>query len=527
MSEEGALKALTINGAKMLHLDDRLGSLAKGKDADFAVLSGPPFSVYSQVLETWIDGVKVFDRTKQLDWSYQTGGFALADRTKLPPVPPLPKPLPVVAAPKPPARHGNLDGAPARFAVLAGRLHTVGHGTISDGIVVVKDGKIEFAGKRTELPFKLPDDLPIVSAAVVTPGLIDAHSVVPLSGSVNIPADQDQDEMSDPNQADLRVLDAFNPNEPLLEFLRQNGVTVVHAVPGRNNVIAGQTGIFRTAGRSAEAMALRFPAGILVNLGETPKSAYPNKLPTTRMGTAALLRNAFSQAQAHARKVAAAKSDDKKAAPNAKLEALGLALERKVPVIFAAHRADDLATALRLAKEFDLKARLDLATEGYLMADVIAAAKVPVVVHPTMQRPGSLETYQSQLCNAWVLSGKNIPLAIGTGFEGYVPKTRSLRHEAAIAMAHGLGHDRALAAVTLDAAKILGIDQQYGSLEIGKVADLVLYDGDCFEHSTHVTHTILGGRVVFDRAEYLKLPFERRALPLVNGGGGGCCLFEW
>ncbi len=527
MSEDAALKSLTINGAKMLHLGDRLGSLAKGKDADFAVLSGAPFSVYTQVLETWIDGVKVFDRVKPLDWSYQTGGFALADRTKLPPAPALTKPLPAVLAPKLPEKRGKFEGEPARYAVLAGRLHTVGKGTISDGIVVVKDGRIEYAGKTADLPFKLPNDLPILTAAVVTPGLIDAHSVVPLSGSLNIGADQDQDEMSDPNQADLRVQDAFNPNEPLLEFLRQNGVTVIHAVPGRMNVIAGQTGIFRTAGRGVEAMTLRFPAGILVNLGETPKSAYPNKLPTTRMGTSALVRTVFAQAGAHARKVAAAKGDDKKPAPNAKLEALGLALARKIPVIFAAHRADDLATALRLAKEFDLLARLDLATEGYLMADELAAAKVPVVVHPTMQRPGSMETYQSQLCNAFVLASKKIPLAIGTGFEGYVPKTRSLRHEAAVAMAHGLGHDRALAAVTLDAAKILGIDDRFGSLEVGKVADLVLYDGDCFEHSTHVTNTILGGRVVFDRAEYLKLPFERRALPLVNGGAGGCCLGEW
>jgi imidazolonepropionase-like amidohydrolase len=527
MSEDAALKALTINGAKMLHLDDRLGSLAKGKDADFAVLSGSPFSVYTQVLETWIDGAKVFDRGKQLDWSYQTGGFALGDRTKLPVPPPLVKPQDQVVAPALPRKYTPLEGAPRSFAVLAGRLHTVANGVITDGIVLVKDGKIEYVGKTSDLPMKLPSDLPMVSAAVVTPGLIDAHSVVGLSGSINVPADQDQDELSDPNQADLRVLDGFNPSEPLLEFLRQNGVTVVHAVPGRMNVIAGQTGVFRTAGRGAEAMALGFPAGILVNLGETPKASYPNKLPTTRMGTAALVRNAFTQAQAHARKVAAAKGDDKKPAPNAKLEALGLALERKVPVIFSAHRADDLSTALRLAKEFDLKARLDLATEGYLMADAIAEAHVPVVVHPTMQRPGSPETLQSHLCNAAVLAGKKVPLAIGTGFEGYVPKSRSLRHEAAIAMAHGLGHDRALAAVTLDAAKLLGIDDRFGSLEVGKVADLVLYDGDCFEHTTHVTHTILGGRLVFDRAEYLKLPFERRALPLVNGGGVGCCLFDW
>src|SRR5262249_15112270 len=133
----------------------------------------------------------------------------------------------------------------------------------------------------------------------------------------------------------------------------------------------------------------------------------------------------------------------------------------------------------------------------------------------------------SQLCNASVLASKKIPLAIGTGFEGYVPKSRSLRHEAAMAAVHGLGHARALSAVTLDAAKILGNDDRFRSLEVGKVADLVLYDGDCFEHATHVTYTIVDGKIVWERGDYLKLPFERRALPLVNGGWGGCCLGEW
>jgi imidazolonepropionase-like amidohydrolase len=162
------------------------------------------------------------------------------------------------------------------------------------------------------------------------------------------------------------------------------------------------------------------------------------------------------------------------------------------------------------------------------MADRIAEAKTPVVVHPTMQRPAEMETFNSHLCNAAVLADHKIPLAIGTGFESYVPKTRVVRHEAGMAMVNGLGFDRALSAITLDAAKILGIDERFGSLEPGKVADIVLYDGDPFEHATQVTHTIQDGRVVYDRAEYLKLPFARRAMSVAGGGGwGGCCLGEW
>jgi imidazolonepropionase-like amidohydrolase len=526
MPEEAALKALTINPAQMLHLEDRLGSLEKGKDADFVVLSGPPFSVYTQVLETYIDGVRIFDRSRHKDWAYQTGGFALAEPDRLPkPPPPVSllddrsKRVDLSIPPGAPPANGN----PNRLVVFAGRIHTVATAPIIDGAILIEDGKFRYVGPRAQ--FKYPEGTPVLTAREVTPGLIDAHTVVGLSGKVNVPADQDQDEMSDPNQADLRVLDSFNPNEPLLQFVCQQGVTIVNALPGRANVIAGQTGIFRTRGRTAEQMTVRFPAGVLVNLGEVPKQSYPNRMPTTRMGTANLVRNALTQAQGNSRKRRTT-AEEKQPPRSLKLEALEPVLEKKLPLIISAHRADDIATALRLTKEFQLRAILDLATEGYLIADTIAEAKVPVVVHPTMQRVGSMETFHSHLGNAAALADRKIPVALGTSFEGYVPKTRVLRHEAAIAMVHGLGFDRVLRAITLDAARILEIDGAYGSIETGKVADLVLYDGDPFEHTTHVLNTVMNGRVVYDRAEYLKIPFTRRALPLV-GGEVGCCMGAW
>ncbi len=304
---------------------------------------------------------------------------------------------------------------------------------------------------------------------------------------------------------------------------------MVHALPGRANVIAGQTGVFRTSGLTVDKMTLRFPAGLLVNLGESAKRGSGGKPPTTRMATAGIVRSAFAQGIDYTRKKAVAKTEDKKPAFSAKNEALALALDRKIPVLFAANRADDIQTGLRLADEFHLDARIELATEGYLLADRLAAAKVPVVVHPTMQRIGSsMETLNSFAGNAAVLADKKVPLAIGSGFEGYVPKTRVVRYEAAMAMVNGLGRDRALAAITLDAAKILHIDDRFGSLEVGKEADLVLYDGDPFEYKTHVTHTLAGGRVVWNRAEYLKLPYSRRALMLSGAGGNeGCCLGQW
>jgi len=193
------------------------------------------------------------------------------------------------------------------------------------------------------------------------------------------------------------------------------------------------------------------------------------------MATANIVRTAFSKAKEYARKKSAAGDDAVKLPPvDLKAEGLEPALAGKVPVYFSAHRADDILTGLRLADEFHVKPVLALATEGYLIADEIAAAKVPVVVHPTMQRIGSsMETLNSFLGNAAALADRKVPVTICTSFEGYVPKTRVLRYEAGVAAVNGLGFDRALRAVTLDAAKLLGIDDRFGSIEVGKAADLV------------------------------------------------------
>jgi imidazolonepropionase-like amidohydrolase len=517
---EEALKAVTINPARALHLDHQIGSLEKGKDADFAVLSGEPFSVYTRVLETYIDGKRVFRLADEKDRLYQMGGFAFGDRTKIPAAKPLLKPLPAVKKPATPAKSPDVTATAKTVLILAGRLFPVAKGPMENGAVLVQEGKIVAVGPRSSL--KVPPGTPVISAESVTPGLIDAHSSVPLTGEYNIAADQDADERSDPDQADLRVLDAFNPSEPLLRFLLEQGVTVVHACPGRENVIAGVTGVFRTHGAQAESMVLRFPQSLLFNLGEAPKETYKGQRPGTRMGTAAIIRKAFTDAVNYRRKREHPKAGEPPLDTNLKLESLQAALDRKVSVLFCAQKADDLMTAMRLINEFHLYGRLALAAEAYLVTDQIAAAKIPVIVHPTMQRVESMETLNSYLGNAAALADAKIPLAIGSGFEDYVPKTRVVRMEAAIAMVYGLGRDAALRAITLDAARILGIDAQYGSLEPGKVADLVLYDGDPFEHATHVTTVFVGGRLVYDRSTRKRVPVSQRTY--LSSPEMPCCL---
>jgi len=519
MSESSALKAITLNAAKMMHLDHQLGTLEKGKDADFVILSGAPFSVYTQVLETYIDGQRHFQRGERRDWSYQSGGYDLRDLTLLPPTPAPQTPLKFVSPPDMKNSENGTRTSDKRI-IVAGRIHTATGEPLLDSVIMIEKGKITQVTPRKG--FMFPEGVPVLTVAEVTPGLIDAHTVVGLSGAMNIPADQDQDERSDPLQSELRVIDAFNPNEPLLEFLCREGVTTIHAMPGRVNVIAGQTGIFRTHGRSVEAMTVQFPAGLLVNLGEVPKESFKGKMPDTRMGTAQLIRKTFAEAQDYRTK--RAMEGDKKAPRSLKYEALMPMLEGKRPVYFSAHRADDLVTALRIAEEFKLQPVLSLATEGYLVSNEIQRSKAKVVVHPTMQRiASSMETVNSSTVNTLALQAKRIPFAICTAFEGYVPKTRMLRAEMSVAMSQGLGPNGALRAVTIDAAELLGIADRYGSIAVGKVADLVLFDGDPFENATHVQFTIMDGQIVYDRAEYLKLPFARRALAITGGGFGTCC----
>ena len=524
LSQELALKSITIHPAEVMRLDHRIGSLAAGKDADFAILSGPPFSIYTQVLATYIEGEKVFDRSDSRLARYQTGGFA-SPRDELVPAPAaIQKPVPL-----PPVRQNPQQAKPKEAAdaadshlIRVDRLYTVTGGTIDHAAVLIRNGKVAAVGKAGELA--VPAGVPVLSARAATPGLIDAFSAVPLAGAYNIPADQDGDEKSDPSQADLRVLDGFHPGEPLLDYLLSRGVTTVHACPGRRNAIAGQTGIFHTHGRSAEEMALVFPHAMLFNLGVAPKTSYEERRPLTRMGTAALIRQALVEAADYSRrqKQRDEEADGKPFQRSLAKQALADVLEKKIAPLFAAQQADDILTAMRIAKEFSLEPQLALAAEGYLLADELKATRIPVIVHPTMQRVGSLETFQTVLGNAAALADRGVLLAIGSGIESYVPKTRVVRFEAGMAMVHGLGFDRALAAVTIDAARILGIADEYGSIENGKVADLVLYDGDPFEHTTHVTHVMIRGRLVFDRARRRKIwgdDWQRLSLPRVP-----CCL---
>ena len=398
------------------------------------------------------------------------------------------------------------------IAVSGKTIHTVSQaGTIQDGVILIQDGRIAQVGPAAEV--MIPSEAERFAAEVITPGFIDAHSVVGLSGWHNVLADQDQDEITAPNQAELRAIDGFNPADPLLAYLLRHGVTVIQAGPGHGNPIGGQAGIFKTAGTTVEAMTIRFPSAMIFTLGESPKKVYGKRkhTPMTRMGTAAFIRQALTDAQVYAtqwQEYEAQETDTvekpeekKKKAPDRDLkkEALAAVVQGQFPVLITAHREDDILTALRIAQEFDLTLILDAATEGYLVAPEILQAGIPVIVHPTMQRIRSPETANTSLENAALLADAGIAIALQSGVEAYMPKTRLVLFEAAIAMVNGLGFERALRSITIDAARLLNIDKIVGSLDIGKDADLVLFDGNPFEYTSHIQAVILNGRTVYQR----------------------------
>ncbi|MEZ5354511.1 MAG: amidohydrolase family protein [Bryobacteraceae bacterium] len=375
----------------------------------------------------------------------------------------------------------------AQVAVRGGIVHTMAGEPIRDGVVLTRDGRIERVGPASSVA--IPAGYRTLQAKVVTPGLVDAHSVVGLTGYLNQPHDQDQTERSTAIQPELRAIDAYNPREPLVGYLRTYGITTVHTGHGPGPLVSGQTLIAKTAGDTVEQVLVADGVMVAATYGEAAVES-GSKSPGSRPKMIAMLRAELIRAQE-----AVAKGTGTSAARDLRQEIFQQLIRRETPLLVTVNRAHDIATVLRLGKEFNLRIVLDGAAEAHLLIDEIKASGYPVILHPTMARAGE-ETENLSMETASKLKAAGILFALQSGYEGYVPKTRVVLLEAAMAAANGLTFRDALASVTIDAARLLGIDRRVGSIEPGKDADLALYDGDPFEFTTHCTAVVLGGRVV-------------------------------
>ncbi len=407
----------------------------------------------------------------------------------------------------------------AQVAVRGAKVYTMVGPPIDDGMVIVRDGKIAAVGSASDL--RVPEGFRVLEAAVVTPGLVDAHSVVGLAGYLNQPQDSDQLERSAPLQPELRALDAYNVHERLVEWIRGFGVTTLHTGHAPGELISGQTMVVKTRGDSVEEAVLIETKMLAATLSTEARK--DDGSPGTRGKMVALLRAQLLKAQEYrTARVAAAKAQaeakdpedsqgvvpesdgaskgdsDAEALPrDLGLEVLARVLGGELPLLVTAHRAQDIASALRLAREFKFPLVLDGAAEAYLLIDEIKAAGAAVILHPTMARAHrDLENMSFE--TAATLRAAGIRVALQSGYESYVPKTRVVLFEAALLAANGLSPEEALETVTIDAARILGVDDRVGSLVVGKDGDLALYDGDPLEYTSHCIGVVIEGVVVSD-----------------------------
>lgn len=378
--------------------------------------------------------------------------------------------------------------ARAQQAVRADTVYTMtGDGPIVNGIVLVEGSTIAEVGPASEV--SVPDNATVHETSVVTPGLIDPRGTVGVSGLENVPADQDQLDTSAPMQPALRAIDAYNPREDLVTFVRKLGITTVHTGHAPGALISGQTATFSTTGGTVGEAVRDSLTTVAFTLGPDAEARFES--PGTRAKSVAMLRQELLNARA------AMDSDG----PETDLgqAVLQKVLRGEVPALITAHRAHDIQAALRLQEEFGFDLILDGASEAYLVTDEIKDADVPVILHPTMTRTGG-STQNAAFTTAGKLHDAGIPVAIQSSWEPYVPKTRIVLYEAAIAAANGLPRRAALASITRTPANILGLDD-VGTIATGQTADLALFDGDPLQYTTHVCTVLSGGQVVSDECK--------------------------
>ena len=369
----------------------------------------------------------------------------------------------------------------AQIAVKADTLWTMSGTPITNGVVLIKDGKIEAVGSASQI--RIPNGYKIVSAKVATPGLIDARTVVGLNGYLNQPHDQMALDGSAPIQPELRAIDAYDAREKLVGYLREHGITTIHTGHQPSALVSGQMMVVKTFGNTLEEVVVNPFSAISTTLGQSA-IASGGRSPGTRAKQIAMLRSELLKAKN-------AKPD---AARDLKIEAWKKVLAGEIPLLINVETSIDIMNAVRLSKEFGIKLIFEGASESYELIDQIKASGFPVIVHPPMARAtGDRENLSLETPGK--LKAAGIPIAFQSGHESYVPKTRVILFEAAMAVANGLSKEDAMSALTIDAARILGLESRIGSIAIGKDADIALFDGDPFEYTTHCTGTIVNGKL--------------------------------
>ncbi len=398
-----------------------------------------------------------------------------------------------------------------------GKIFTMAGKTYENGYILIDKGKIIETGNGSWEPGSRTcqseadkscdsSQLKIIDAKgrYVLPGFIDAHCHVGMWEDAVGFEGADGNEMTDPVTPHLRAIDGVYYKDRSFAEALEYGVTTAVTGPGSANVIGGQFAALKTYGNRLEDMILKEPVAMKVAFGENPKTVYGGnkKSPMTRMATAAILRENLIKARQYKQKLEDYYKDkEKNQKPDfdMKMEALLMVLNGEIPLKAHAHRADDILTAIRIAKEFNLKITLEHCTEGHLIKDILLEEGIPVVIGPSLSDRSKIELRNQSLKTPGILSKAGVKVAIMTDHP--VIPLKYLGLCAAMAVKEGMPEEDALKAITINAAEIAGISDRVGSIEAGKDADIVIFSGHPFEFRSKVDMTIINGSVVYERCE--------------------------
>ena len=378
-----------------------------------------------------------------------------------------------------------------------GKILTMAGKILEKGCVLIEDKKIVAVDKNIDISLNENDQVINAEGLLVMPGLIEAHCHIGITEEKKGTEGDDCNEVTDPLTPYVRGLDAINPLDPAFHNAIGAGITSVMTGPGSSNVVGGQFVFMKTHGRKIDEMAILAPAAMKVSFGENPKAIYKelNMPPATRMGIASLLREELFRAVKYKKEKDKSTKKNKDFDEDFRLEPWIPVLNREIPLKAHVHRTDDILTAIRIAKEFNLKLTLDHCSEGHIIADEIKESGCCAILGPDLASRNKIEIKNADLKTSGILSNKGITVAITSDHP--VTLIQFLPIYAGLAAKEGLGIEQGLKAITINAAKICGVDDKVGSIEVGKDADISIFSGNPMEVFTRTIYTVINGEIVF------------------------------
>jgi len=382
-----------------------------------------------------------------------------------------------------------------------GKILTMAGSVYENGSVLIDGNKIIGVGEDIDVKDRNVTKVIDAKNCWVMPGIIEAHCHIGIQEERKGFEGNDGNEITDPITPYLRGLDGINPMDSAFYNALSAGITGVMVGPGSANVVAGQWLFMKTYGRAINKMIVLEPAAMKIAFGENPKANYDKKnmMPSTRIGIAAMLREELFEAQQYYKDKKAAEQSNNSFSSEFRKECWLPVFNKEIPLKAHVHRADDILTAIRIAKEFDLKLTLDHCTEGHLIAEEIKESGFSAIIGPTLTSRNKIETQYADFKTAGVLHKAGVKVAITTDHP--VVRIQDLLICAALAAKEGLGIEEGLKAITINPAEICNVSHRVGSIEVGKDADIAIFDGNPMEIFTKTVYTIINGEVVYSIAD--------------------------